>query len=123
MKKLCLLLCLLWPSFAAADTPLTNAAQELRAKALFHELRCMVCEGQSLADSHAQMAIQMRQLIRSQITQGMSDDAILDFFVQRYGNEVRMTPPLQASTWLLWLAPLLFLLGGSFWLWRLQRQS
>lgn len=107
----------------ANEAPLPDSTQELRAKTLFHQLRCIVCEGQSLADSQAPMAVQMRILIRSQITDGMDDADILTYYSSRYGDEVLMSPPVTPHTLLLWLAPLLFVLCGACLVLRYQRRS
>ena len=75
--------------------PLADPALEARAKALQRELRCVVCQGQSIDESNAPLAADMRRLIREQIQEGKSDDAIKDFFVVRYGTFVLMNPPVE----------------------------
>lgn len=110
------MLLLLVPMMASAtvDRPLPSDNDEARAQILFSELRCAVCEGQSLAASGATLAIEMRNLIRDQISQGRSDNDILSYFAERYGEDILMHPPVAERTLLLWLAPLLFLaLGGT----------
>ncbi len=105
--------------------PLTLSANDThitRANALFHELRCVVCGGQSLAESHADMAEQMRALVKKQIKHGMSDDEILTFFAERYGDEILTTPPINSFTWLLWAAPVLFVMTGLL-IWRLSQKK
>jgi len=92
-------------SAAWAETTLPDAAQEARAQSLFHLLRCVVCEGQALAESRAELAGEMRTVVREFIAQGQSDEAILSYFRQRYGDEVITKPPLRADTYALWLAP------------------
>lgn len=92
------------------DSKLANVEQEARAQALFHQLRCIVCEGQSLAESDAVFAQQMRTEVRRRIGEGDSDDAIRNYFVERYGGRILQSPPLNAATALLWAAPLLCLL-------------
>lgn len=94
------------------ESPLSHPEQEAQAQALFHELRCMVCDGQSIADSNAALAADMRHRIRQQVAAGASPKAIIQFFVDHYGDAVRMEPPLGAHTLLLWGGPLLLLLGG-----------
>lgn len=100
-------------SLSAAQTDKT------RADALYHQLRCVVCAGQSLAESHADMAVQMRALVRKQMKEGMSDQEILSFFAERYGDEILTTPPVNPFTWLLWVAPLLCVFFGLI-LWRVS---
>lgn len=100
------------------DTPLPDAAQEARAQALFAQLRCVVCEGQALSDSHASLAQDMRRLVREKIHAGESDDAILRFLVERYGEHILLTPPLSAGTILLWFSPLFILVLAGWYGWR-----
>ena len=85
---------------------------EARLKTLAEELRCLVCQNQTIADSNAPLAVDLRQQIRGQIAQGASDRQILDYMVQRYGDFVLYRPPLKATTLLLWLGPPLLLAGG-----------
>lgn len=118
MKLILILVCLCWCSAAfAADTPLPDDAAERRAHALFSQLRCTVCEGQPLSASNAELAVEMRNLIRRQVTDGRSDAEILSYFTARYGDAILMHPPVAAHTALLWAAPLIFLgLGGGIFL-------
>ena len=95
----------LWSCLAWAAAPVDGP----RATALFQELRCVVCKGESIADSSADVAADMRAGVRAMIAQGKSDDDIKSFFVSRYGDAVLMTPRLSPHTWLLWLAPLVLL--------------
>lgn len=104
------------------DTRLDDPAREAQAQALFHELRCVVCEGQSLAESDAVFAQQMRREIREQLQKGDSPQAIKDYFVARYGAQILQSPPLAANTYLLWAMPVLFLLIGA-WLMRPRRHG
>jgi cytochrome c-type biogenesis protein CcmH len=98
---------------ATIEAPLSNAAQEQSARVLFSELRCVVCEGQSVADSDAVLAAQMRSQVRKLVSEGKSRDEVLAHFRERYGDAILMTPPVQPRTWLLWFAPLLILGGGA----------
>ena len=100
------------------DQSLPDAAQEAHARALFHELKCVVCEGQSLADSDAMLAVEMRTHIRGMVTAQKSDAEILDYFRARSGEKILMTPPLEKTTLLLWAAPLLLLSIGGVFVWR-----
>lgn len=100
------------PPPALAYTQLADPAQEARAKALMETLRCLVCQGQSIADSDADMAGSMRALVRQRIAAGESPSSIRDWLVARYGDYVTYDPPLSAWTWPLWLAPLVLLAAG-----------
>jgi cytochrome c-type biogenesis protein CcmH len=108
-------LCLLSSSAFAALPPdaLSDPAQEARARALQKEFRCVVCQGQSLDDSNAPLAADLRHLIRQKIAAGASDDAIKDFLVARYGDFILMKPPLDESTYILWFTPLAVLIVGG----------
>lgn len=88
---------------------LTEAQLDARVHALSSELRCLVCQNQTLADSNAELAVDLRRQIRAQLRDGASDAAIKDYLVQRYGDFVLYQPPLRPLTWLLWFGPLLLL--------------
>ncbi len=126
IRALLTLLCLsiASPAFAASiERPLPDAAQEQQAEAVFHELRCVVCEGQSVADSDATLAAQMRAEVRTRIAAGDTPDAVLAYFKANYGAQILMTPPLESSTALLWLAPLLLLILGGWGVYRATRRA
>ena len=89
-----------------------SAEEEARFKALSEELRCLVCQNQSLADSDAELARDLRREVHEMIDAGKSDEQILDFLVARYGDFVLYRPPLNASTLLLWIGPFVVLLGA-----------
>ncbi|MDI1362868.1 cytochrome c-type biogenesis protein CcmH [Methylotenera sp.] len=91
-----------------------NAAVEVQVQRLSSQLRCLVCQNQTLADSHAELAQDLVQEIREMAAKGMSDQEIIDYLVARYGDFVRYRPPLKASTVLLWLGPFALLLIGGF---------
>jgi cytochrome c-type biogenesis protein CcmH len=110
------------PPVALANTPLPDAAQEAAAQALMHELRCLVCQNQSIADSHADMAGDMRAVVRQKIAAGESPDAVRAWLISRYGDWVSFDPPVRASTWGLWFAPFLFIGFGVLLAWRLFRK-
>jgi cytochrome c-type biogenesis protein CcmH len=93
---------------------LPDPRQEAQAKALMETLRCLVCQGQSIADSDADMAGDMRSLVRRRIAAGESPEQIRTWLVQRYGNWVTYDPPLEPITWPLWAAPVLLLVAGLF---------
>ncbi|QYC12341.1 cytochrome c-type biogenesis protein CcmH [Brevundimonas nasdae] len=90
---------------AALDRPLTDAGQEARAQALFKDVRCVVCQHESIADSPAGVAGDMRRLIREEIASGATDQQVRDDLVRRFGDYVLFTPPVRAGTWLLWFGP------------------
>jgi len=102
----------LMPAAEYADTQLPDPRQERRARALMETVRCLVCQGQSIADSDAEMAGDMRSMIRQRIRAGESPDQIRDWLVARYGNWVTYDPPLGPATALLWAAPVLLLAAG-----------
>jgi cytochrome c-type biogenesis protein CcmH len=90
-----------------------DPAQEARARAVGRQLRCLVCQNESIFDSNAGLARDLRVLVREQIDAGQSDDEIIDYVVARYGDYVLLEPPMKGGTLALWAAPLLFLaLGG-----------
>ena len=91
-----------------------DAAEEARFHALVSELRCVMCQNQSLADSNAQIAFDLRREVLDLMREGRSDAEIKDFLVARYGEFVLYRPRMEATTWLLWLGPALLLLGGGF---------
>lgn len=107
---------LLQPFISVAEEarPLqTNVAVEAQVQRLSEELRCLVCQNQTLADSHAELAQDLKQEIREMAAKGMTDEAIIDYLVARYGDFVRYRPPLKASTLLLWLGPFALMLTGA----------
>nr|WP_222877549.1 cytochrome c-type biogenesis protein [Terrihabitans soli] len=102
---------------------LKDAAQEARARDLFRELRCMVCQNQSIDDSDAPLAKDLRTLVRERVQAGDSNDAIKDFLVARYGNFVLLKPPLAGETLILWGTPVaILLIGGGIALLALRRR-
>ena len=124
MKRLLLILALAFaaPSLADSNLPpaywanrqLPDATQEARATALMEELRCLVCQGQSIADSDAEIAGDMRDLVRRRIAAGERPDDIRAWLIERYGSWVSYKPAANPGTWALWLAPLLFLAIGGW---------
>jgi len=90
-----------------------DAAEEVRFHDLTSELRCVMCQNQSLADSNAQIAHDLRREVLDLMHQGKSDDEVVAFLVARYGEFVRYKPAMEPSTWLLWFGPVLLLLGGG----------
>lgn len=113
-------LALLAPIAAHAVQPdemLPDAAQEKRARHISAGLRCLVCQNQSIDDSDAPLAHDLRMLVRERIKAGDADEAVVNYIVQRYGDYVLLRPPFNTSTLLLWASPFLLLLGG-IWLGR-----
>jgi len=115
LVQIVLLLALLAPGVAAAVTPdemLKDPALETRARALSREIRCMVCQNQSIDSSEAPLAHDLRVLVRQRLVAGDSDQQVLDYLVARYGEFVLLKPPLELHTLLLWGAPPAVLLAG-----------
>ncbi|BDB26636.1 cytochrome c biogenesis protein [Cupriavidus sp. TA19] len=108
---LALWLCCL--SLQATAAP-TEAELDARVHALSNELRCLVCQNQTLADSNADLAVDLRRQIREQLRGGASDQAVKDYLAQRYGDFVLYKPPLRPLTWLLWFGPLLLVAGVAW---------
>lgn len=100
------------PAPNAAPPAVLSAEQEQRADKLAHGLRCLVCQNQTLAESNAPLAQDMRNLIRGQLADGKTDAQIMRFFEDRYGDFVRYDPPFKPVTWLLWLGPFALLALG-----------
>ncbi|MBI2993752.1 MAG: cytochrome c-type biogenesis protein CcmH [Gammaproteobacteria bacterium] len=107
----------------AADAPMefSDPAQEQRYQELLSELRCLVCQNQTLADSHADLAQDLREEIHTRVLQGQGKDEIIAYLVARYGDFVRYRPPLTAGTLLLWLGPFLLLAAAFVILFRIAR--
>ena len=97
-----------------ANRQLPDPRQEARARAFMEELRCLVCQGQSIADSDADLAGDMRALVRERIAAGDSPGEIRAWLVERYGNWVSFKPPVEPLTWPLWAAPILLLAAGAW---------
>ncbi|MBB4114228.1 cytochrome c-type biogenesis protein CcmH [Rhizobium sp. BK226] len=117
MRRLLLAFALLLmaaPAFAVnPDEVLADPALEARARALSAELRCMVCQNQSIDDSNADLAKDLRLLVRERIADGDSDEAVLNYIVSRYGEFVLLKPRVGMKTVLLWGAPVLLVLAGG----------
>ena len=109
-------------SLAADATPMAeDPAVEARMVAISEELRCLVCQNESLADSRAPLALDLKREIRQKMEQGDSDAQIRDFLRQRYGDFVNYNPPVSARTLLLWVGPLLLLVAGAVVVWQAVR--
>lgn len=108
---------------AAPDRPLPDPAQEARARALFQDIRCVVCQHESIADSPAGIAADMRRLVRDEVAAGRSDAEIEAGLVRRYGDYVLFRPPFRPGTLMLWLGPfLVVLVAGGVLLTTLRRR-
>ncbi len=92
---------------------LSDPALEARARTIGKELRCLVCQNESIDDSDADLAHDLRVLVRQRLLAGESDEQVKKFIVARYGNYVLLKPPFDVETYLLWFGPLLLLLGGA----------
>jgi cytochrome c-type biogenesis protein CcmH len=115
--------CLANPAHAVQpDEIMADPAKESRARELSRELRCMVCQNQSIDDSEAPLARDLRLLVRERIAAGESDTQVIDFLVARYGEFVLLKPRFESHTLLLWLLPPFALLGGGLALWAHQRR-
>ncbi len=126
MRALLVILAVLMPVMAMAvtlDKPLPDHAMEMRAQHMFAEMRCVVCEGQPLAESDARHAVDMRATIRQMMVDGDSDDTIRDFFHGRYGDSVFMRPPVRGAVTFLWLAPFIMLAMGISIVFTLRRRK
>ncbi len=133
MKPMLLMKCLL--AFALANTAtaaLANTAQpvakdpvlEKRVLVLSEQLRCLVCQNQTIADSNAELAIDLRNQVRAKMVAGWSDTQVVDYMVQRYGDFVLYKPPVKGTTWLLWFGPFaLFAAALVFLRFKLSHQS
>lgn len=121
-RRLALLLMLATPAFADSDLPaarwaneqLPDPRQEATAKALMEEIRCLVCQGQSIADSDAELAGDMRAMVRQRIAAGEQPEQVRSWLIGRYGNWISYRPPVEPITWPLWAAPLILMLAGAW---------
>jgi cytochrome c-type biogenesis protein CcmH len=110
--------CVAFVSIAKDAQPAEDPQIEHRMKALTQQLRCLVCQNETLAESQADLAEDLRREIREQIKAGKSDQEILAFLTQRYGDFVLYNPPVKATTYLLWFGPFVLLIAGTFLLYR-----
>lgn len=119
-----LLLCLAIPAYAVRpDEMLKDPVLEARAREIGQELRCLVCRNQSIDDSDADLAHDLRVLVRQRLTAGDTDQQVTDYIVSRYGDFVLLKPPFTLDTWVLWLGPGLVLLAGLWGLGRYMRRQ
>jgi cytochrome c-type biogenesis protein CcmH len=120
---LLLLMACFLPSATARDAPPNEDPQiEQRMKLLTEQLRCLVCQNETLADSRAELAEDLRKQIREQMKAGKSDKEIIDYLTARYGDFVLYKPPIKATTYLLWFGPFVLMIGGTLVLFRFLKQ-
>lgn len=110
MRRWCALLLLSGAALIASGAD--DAALDKRLDHVAQQLRCLVCQNQSIADSHAQLALDLKKEARTQLSQGRSEQEVIDFMVQRYGDFVLYKPPFKAATLLLWVGPFALLAVG-----------
>jgi cytochrome c-type biogenesis protein CcmH len=105
-----------------ANGQFADPVLQARFEKIAKELRCLVCQNESIADSNAELAADLRRQVREMLSAGKSDDAIFDFMTDRYGEFVRFSPPLEPKTLLIWGAPFIMLLVGGAIIYRVARQ-
>lgn len=121
---LSLMLAALSPAEAQSNTEaLTEEQVELRAREIGRSLRCVVCQNQSIEESDASLAEDMRRLVRARVRQGETNTEVIDFMQERYGDFVLLKPPVQGNTYVLWAAPFMILLFGIFWFLRQMKRK
>ena len=114
------LLMLLAPGLAlafSADEALDDPAAEARALRLHDELRCPVCQGQAISDSNAELARDLRRIVRERIAAGDTDDEVLDYLTDRYGDFILLRPRVKPTNYVLWFGPAIVFVGGAGGLW------
>jgi cytochrome c-type biogenesis protein CcmH len=122
---LALLITLAAPPAQAVSSPvemLTDPTLETRAEAIGHQLRCLVCQNESVEESEADLARDLRRVIRQRVSTGDSDQQVIDWMVARYGDFVRLRPPVRPATLVLWGSPLIALLAAAAAVWLARRR-
>jgi cytochrome c-type biogenesis protein CcmH len=125
MRELTLIVLLAFAALASAQTarPLAeDPVLEAKVLDIAHDLRCLVCQNETIAASNAELAVDLRQQIREQLLAGRSEDEIRAYMVARYGDFVLYNPPVKPVTWVLWGGPFVLLVAMVAWLWRLLRR-
>jgi len=120
LLTLLVLLLLLAPGLAfafSADEALDDPVAEARALRLHDELRCPVCQGQAISDSNAELARDLRRIVRERIASNDTDDEVIDYLVDRYGDFILLRPRVKPTNYVLWFGPAIVLIGGSVGLW------
>ena len=111
------------PAFAIDSAPpLADPVRQTRYQALIHELRCLKCQGETVADTQAMFGADIRRQVREMVQAGRSDNEIRDYLVERYGEVILLRPRWSAGGAWLWVAPGLFLIGGALVAWRIVRR-
>jgi cytochrome c-type biogenesis protein CcmH len=125
IRALCLLLLLSGPALGVGNPAdmLPDPAQEARARDIGRELRCLVCQNESIEDSNADLARDLRLLVRERIRAGATNDEVIAFLRDRYGDFVLLRPPLTAATAALWFSPVLVLVCGVLTIWLVRRRG
>lgn len=108
---------------ASAIAQPTEAEIETRAKDVGRSLRCVVCQNQSIDESDAPLAMDMRKLVRDRLKEGDSNAEVISYMRELYGDYVLLKPPVQTNTYILWLAPFLLLLAGLVWFFKNSRRA
>ena len=116
------LTCSVWGQGTDANGQLEDHALQARFETITKNLRCLVCQNESIADSNVELARDLRRQVREMLVAGKSDDAVFDFMTDRYGEFVRFSPPLEPKTLLIWGAPFIMLLLGGGIIFRVARQ-
>lgn len=112
MVLMCLAFWMLGVSGREAVPLVEDRSLEAKVQVLAEQLRCLVCQNQNLADSHADLAVDLKNQVRDMLGKGMSEQQVIDFMVQRYGDFVLYNPPVKNTTWLLWGGPFALLISG-----------
>ena len=102
---------------------ISDADVETRAKEIGRSLRCVVCQNQTIDDSDAPLAADMRKLVRTRLREGDSNADVIDYMQERYGDYVLLKPPVQTNTYILWFLPLVLLLGALSWFFKASRKA
>lgn len=126
LLRAAMLALVVWSSPSLALDPkekLPDPALEARAREVAKDLRCLVCRNESIDDSNADLARDLRRLVRERLVAGDSNDAVLSFVVARYGDYVLLQPPVKPSTWVLWFGPFLLLVGAGIYTFRSLRRT
>lgn len=126
MKGIIAIICFFMMSVSAFavgvdEGRLTDPAEEARAQQLMKQLRCLVCQNESIVDSNAGLARDLRMIVRERITEGDTDKQVLDYMTSRYGDWVLLKPPFEGGTIVLWFSPLILLLIGFYVVYRNQK--
>jgi len=107
----------------SALSQITDAEVEARAKEVGRSLRCVVCQNQTIDESDAPLAVDMRKLVRTRLKEGDSNAELINYMQDRYGDYVLLKPPVQSNTYILWFLPFLLLLGALIWFFKASRKA